>query len=172
VYSQGDRALITGGGFFYSEQRATGQSARFLNDLTAGVAGSEEESGEQPSESVARRYQRSRAETVPEVASVKARAHARREGGREFQAAGPDAQNDRSPTVFILKVLAAKVGLPDDLRDCTGVQSLSSSAQYEGAIPMRALNVMVKMFSSMRFSMGNQGSSFKRGETWHDRLAW
>jgi len=27
-----------------------------------------------------------------------------REGGREFQALGPDAQKDRSPTVFNLKV--------------------------------------------------------------------
>jgi len=50
VHSQKDRALFIGGGFFYSEHRATGLSARFLNDLTTGVAGSEEESGEQPSE--------------------------------------------------------------------------------------------------------------------------
>jgi len=36
---------------------------------------------------------------VPRVASLQARAPARREGGREFQALGPDAQKDRSPTV-------------------------------------------------------------------------
>jgi len=42
----------------------------------------------------------SEAETVPGVASVQARAPARREGGREFQALGPDAQKDWSPTVF------------------------------------------------------------------------
>jgi len=36
---------------------------------------------------------------VPGVASVQERAPARREGGREFQALGPDEQKDRSPTV-------------------------------------------------------------------------
>jgi len=51
---------------------------------------------------------------VPGVASVQARAPALREGGREFQALGPDAQKDRSPTVFNLKVGTAKVGLLDD----------------------------------------------------------
>jgi len=39
---------------------------------------------------------------VPGVASVQARAPARREGGR---ALGPDEQKDRSPTVFNLKVV-------------------------------------------------------------------
>jgi len=47
--------------------------------------------------------------TVPGVASVQARAPARREDRREFQALGPDAQRDRSPTVFNLKVDTAKV---------------------------------------------------------------
>jgi len=41
---------------------------------------------------------------VPGVASVQARVPARREDGREFQALGLDAQMDRSPTVFNLKV--------------------------------------------------------------------
>jgi len=58
---------------------------------------------------------------VPGVASVQDRAPARREGGREFQVLGPDAQKDRSPTVFNLKVGTAKVGLSDDLRDRKGV---------------------------------------------------
>jgi len=53
---------------------------------------------------------------VPGVASVQATAPARREGGREFQILGPDAQKDRSPTVFNLKVGTAKEGLSDDLK--------------------------------------------------------
>jgi len=65
--------------------------------------------------------QRSRCESVPGVASVQAKAHARREGGRELQALGPDAQKDRSPTVFNSKVGAAKVGKSDDLTARTGV---------------------------------------------------
>jgi len=108
---------------------------------------------------------------VPRVASVQAGAPARRKGGREFQALDPDAQKDRSPTVFNLKVGTANEGLSDDLKARAGVQSLSSSARYEGAIPLPALKVKVKIFSSMRFSMGYQRSSFKRDETWHDRLA-
>jgi len=44
------------------------------------------------------------AETVPGVASVQAMASARREGGREFQALGPDARKDRS--------LVKKLGQP------------------------------------------------------------
>jgi len=35
--------------FFIASTEPRGLSARFLNDLTTGVAGSEEESGEQPS---------------------------------------------------------------------------------------------------------------------------
>ena len=58
---------------------------------------------------------------MPGVASVQARAPARREGGREFQALGPDEQKDRSPTVFNLKVGTAKVGFSDDLKARTGV---------------------------------------------------
>jgi len=58
---------------------------------------------------------------VPGVASVQARAPARREGGREFQALGPDAQKDRSPTVFNIKVGTAEVGKSDDLKASTGV---------------------------------------------------
>jgi len=45
-------------------------------------------------------------ETDPGVASIQARAPARREGGREFQALGPDEQNDRSPTVFKCYIIA------------------------------------------------------------------
>jgi len=41
---------------------------------------------------------------VPGVASVQAGAPAQGEGGRELQALGLDAQKDRSPTVFNLKV--------------------------------------------------------------------
>jgi len=41
---------------------------------------------------------------MPGVASVQARAPARRAGGREFQALGPDAQKNRSPTVFNLMI--------------------------------------------------------------------
>ena len=108
---------------------------------------------------------------MPGVASVQARAPARREGGREFQALGPAEQKDRSPTVFNLKDGTAKVGKSDDLNVRTGIKSLSSSVKYEGAKALRALKVMVKIFSSMRLSMGSQCSSFKRGETWHDRLA-
>jgi len=52
---------------------------------------------------------------VPGVVSVQARAPAQREGGREFQAQGPDAQNEQSPTVLKLKVETAKVGLSDNL---------------------------------------------------------
>jgi len=48
---------------------------------------------------------------VPGVVSVQARAPAQRDGGREFHGLGPDAQKDRSPTVFKLKVGTAKVGL-------------------------------------------------------------
>jgi len=58
---------------------------------------------------------------VPGVASVQARAPARREGGREFQVLGSDAQKDWSPTVFNLKVGTAKVGSSDDLKARTGV---------------------------------------------------
>jgi len=45
----------------------------------------------------------------------------RREAGREFRAVGPDAQKDRSPTVFNLKVGTSKVGKSDDLKARTGV---------------------------------------------------
>ena len=55
------------------------------------------------------------------VASVQARAIARREGGREFQVLGPDEQKDRSPTVFNLKVGTAKVGESEDLKARTGL---------------------------------------------------
>jgi len=55
------------------------------------------------------------------VASVQVRAPARREGGREFQALGRDAQKDRSPTAFNLKVGTAKLGKSDDLKARTGV---------------------------------------------------
>jgi len=58
---------------------------------------------------------------VPGVASVQARAPEQREGGREFQALGPDEQKDRSPTVFNLKVCRAKEGKSDDLKARTGV---------------------------------------------------
>jgi len=58
---------------------------------------------------------------VPGVASVHARAPARREGEREFQALGLDEQNDRSPTVFNLKVRTAKEGKSDDLKKPTGL---------------------------------------------------
>jgi len=47
---------------------------------------------------------------MPGVASVQARAPARRIGGREFQAQGPDAQKDRSPTVVNLKGGTTQVG--------------------------------------------------------------
>jgi len=56
---------------------------------------------------------------VPGVASVQPRVPARR-GGREFQAVGPDAQKDRSPAVFNLKVGTAKVGKSDDRKARTG----------------------------------------------------
>jgi len=59
------------------------------------------------------------AKTVPGVASVQA--PARREGGREFQALGPDAQKNRSPVVFNLKLGTAKVGESDDLKARTGI---------------------------------------------------
>ena len=58
---------------------------------------------------------------MPGVASVQARVPARREGGREFQALGPDEQKDRSPTVFNLKVGTAKVGKSEDLKARTGL---------------------------------------------------
>ena len=93
---------------------------------------------------------------MPGVASVQARAPVRREGGREFQALGPAEQKDRSPTVFNLKDGTAKVGKSDDLNVRTGVKSLSSSVRYEGAKALRALKVVVKIFSSIRFSMGSQ----------------
>jgi len=53
---------------------------------------------------------------VPGVISVQAWAPAQREDGRAFKALCPDAQKDRSPTVFKLKVGIAKVGLSDDLK--------------------------------------------------------
>ncbi len=53
---------------------------------------------------------------MPEVASVQAKATARREDEREFQALGPAEQKDRSPTVSSLKSGAAKVGKSDDLK--------------------------------------------------------
>jgi len=53
---------------------------------------------------------------VPGVASVQGRALARREGGKEFQALGPDAKKDRSCTVFNLKVGTANAGKADDLK--------------------------------------------------------
>jgi len=56
-------------------------------------------------------------ETVPGVESVQTWAPAR----REFQALGPDAQKDRSPAVFNLKVGTAKVGFSDDAKARTGV---------------------------------------------------
>jgi len=59
--------------------------------------------------------------TVPGVASIQATAPARREGGRECQARGPDAQKDRSPTVFIVIVDTAKIGRSDDLEARAGV---------------------------------------------------
>jgi len=65
---------------------------------------------------VAKRKQQSRAETVPGVTSVQARAPARRESGREFQALGPEAQTDRSLTVFNLKAGTAEVEKSDDLK--------------------------------------------------------
>ncbi len=58
---------------------------------------------------------------MPGVASVQARAPARREGGREFQALGPAEQKDRSPTVFSLNSGAAKVGKSDDLKARDGI---------------------------------------------------
>jgi len=58
---------------------------------------------------------------VPGVAAVHAGAPARRGGGREFQALGPDVQNDRSPTVFNLTVGTAKVRKPDNLKAQTSV---------------------------------------------------
>jgi len=39
-----DCVIVTGGAFSYSEHRAMGVLARFLSDLTAEVAGSEEKS--------------------------------------------------------------------------------------------------------------------------------
>jgi len=58
---------------------------------------------------------------VPGVASVQAKAPARREGGREFQDLVPDEHKDRSPTVFNLTVGTAKVGKSDDLKAQTGL---------------------------------------------------
>jgi len=47
---------------------------------------------------------------VPGVASAQAGAIARREGGREFQALGPDAQKAMSPSVFNSKISAERMG--------------------------------------------------------------
>jgi len=54
------------------------------------------------------------------VASVQARAPARREAGREFQALGPNAQKDRLPTVYTLKVGTVKVGKSDEALSTNG----------------------------------------------------
>jgi len=49
---------------------------------------------------------------VPGVASVQAKAPARREDGREFQALGPDEQKDRSATVFNYSVNSCTINSP------------------------------------------------------------
>ena len=132
MQGQRDCAHFTGEDFSIASTEPQGLSARFLVDLTKEGAGSEEESDERPSKTVAKRWQRSKEvteETVPGVASVQARAPARREAGREFQALGHVEQKDRSPTVFSLKVGTAKEGKSDDLRARTGVKSLISSVR-------------------------------------------
>ena len=114
VQGQRDCAHFTGEDFSIASTEPQGLSARFLVDLTTEGAGSEEESGERPSKTVAKRWQRSKEvteETVPGVASVQARAPARREDEREFQGIGPFKQNDRSPAVFSLKYKVVHTGL-------------------------------------------------------------
>ena len=88
---------------FIASAEPQGLSARFPVDRTTDGAGSEEKSCETPSKTVATRWQRSKEvteETVSGVASAQARAPARREAEREFQALGPIEQKDRSPTAF------------------------------------------------------------------------
>jgi len=157
------RVKVIGGGFFYSEYRAP-EAIGTLPHRPHNR--SSRKRREIPFEAIKVRGQEIAAKQgVPGVASVQARAPAGREGGREFQALGPDKQKGRSPTVFSLKVGAAKLRKTDDLKVQTGVQSPNSSVRYEVATPLRALKVMVKIFSSMRLSVGNKRSSFKIGET-------
>jgi len=69
---------------------------------------------------MSKRLLRVRAEILPGVASLEAWVPARREGGKEFQALGPDAQKDRSPKVFNLKVAHGKVGKSHDAQSTNG----------------------------------------------------